>query len=278
MPFSSRTPVILSYGAASHDMVESFPYIGPMKNTAASHKTVVCTKWGTKFPAEEVNRLYRMVRKHVSGPLRFVCFTDDPNGFAEGVESFPLPPVPVVGHLNNRGWKKLGLLASPLGDLAGPVLYLDLDVVLVDSLDPFFELPGAFRVIKDYKPFRYRHPYTGNTSVFRFEVGAHADVLEAIAAMGERVMRDFRNEQEVISYFMREKGILDYWPRPWCASYKHDCVHLMPLGLFKAPRIPAGAKVLVFHGTPKPEEAVEGKGSKWYRVIRPAPWLRDLME
>ena len=241
-------------------------------------KTVICAKWGEKFPADEVNRLYRNVRRWISGPLRFVCFTDNPNGLAEGIESWPLPPVPVVGHLNNRGWKKLGLLASPLGNLSGPVLYLDLDVAMVESLDPFFELPGKFRIIKDYKPFRYRHGYTGNSSVFRFEAGAHADVLTAIEKLGERVMRDFRNEQETMSYFMREKGILEYWPRQWCASYKHNCVRPLPLGWFLDPRVPRGAKVLVFHGTPKPEEAVEGIGSKWYRPIRPAPWLKRYLD
>lgn len=241
-------------------------------------KTVICAKWGNKFPAEDVNRLFRAVRRSLTGPLRFVCFTDDARGFIDGIESWPLPPVPVVGHLNNRGWKKLGLLASPLGNLAGPVLYLDLDVALTEPLDPFFELPGEFRIIKDYKPFRFRHRYTGNSSVFRFEVGAHADVLTAIEQMGEQVMRDFRNEQEVISFFMREKGILDYWPRAWCASYKHNCVRALPLGWFKDPRVPAGAKVLVFHGDPKPEDAVEGKGSKWYRKIRPAPWLKQYLD
>lgn len=156
-------------------------------------------------------------------------------------------------------------------------MYLDLDVALTDSLDPFFELPGDFRVIKDYKLFRYRHSFTGNTSVFRFMAGAHADVLPAIAAMGERVMKDFRNEQEVISWFMHEKGILSYWPKDWCASYKHNCVRTFPLDRFTDSRIPPGAKVLVFHGDPKPEDAVIGKGSKWYRKIRPAPWLKDYL-
>ena len=226
---------------------------------AARPKTVICAKWGQKFPAEEVNRLYRMVRKSLTGPLRFVCFTDDAKGFIDGIESFPLPPVPVVGQYNHHGWKKLGLLASPLGNLSGPVLYLDLDVALVQPLDPFFEVPGAFLIIKDYKRFRYRHSWTGNSSVFRFEAGAHADVLTKIEKLGERVMTDFRNEQETMSYFMREKGILEYWPRSWCASYKHDCVRPLPLGWVMDPYVPPGAKVLVFHGTPKPDEAVQGR-------------------
>ena len=249
----------------------------PATPTKTPFKTIVCAKWGEKFPADEVNRLHRNVQRWVSGPLRFVCFTDNPQGLAPGIDHFPLPPVPVVGHLNNRGWKKLGLLANPLGDLKGTLLYLDLDVAMVQPLDPFFDLPGAFRVIRDYKPVRYRHAFTGNTSVFRFEAGAHGDILDWIARRGEALMRDFRNEQETMSFFMKEKGILDYWPREWCASYKHDCVPAFPLNYFLPPRVPPGAKVLVFHGTPKPEEAVAGIGGKWYRPIKPAPWLKDLL-
>lgn len=242
-------------------------------------RNVICTKWGTKFGPEYVNRLHRMVRRHLGGAFRFVCFTDDARGFDAGIEHFPLPPVPVVGDRNNRGWKKLGVLSRPLGDLSGQALYLDLDVVITGALDPFFEIDGAFRVIKDYKAFRYRHSYTGNTSAFRFEVGAHAGLLDEVAAMGERVLEDFRNEQEVISWYMHREGLLQYWPRDWCPSYKHDCVPLLPMGWFKPPFLPQGARVIVFHGDPKPEDAVSGAaGSKWYRVIRPAPWLASYME
>ena len=45
-------------------------------------KNVICIKWGTKFGADYVNRLYRMVEKNLSIPHRFVCFTDNSEGFA----------------------------------------------------------------------------------------------------------------------------------------------------------------------------------------------------
>lgn len=244
-------------------------------------RQVVCTKWGDKFGAEDVNRLYRMVRHAVTGDLRFVCVTDQTDGILDAVETRPLVDVPVVGIHDNRGWKKLGLFApsEQLGGLAGPTLYLDLDVVVVDALDPLFEIDGAFRVIKDYKPLRYRHGYTGNTSAFRFHAGGHTDLLDDLRATGEAVFTRFRNEQEFISHYMQTRGLLAYWPRPWCVSFKHDCVRKLPMGAFADPVKPEGAKVVVFHGTPKPQDAATvGGGSKWYRVVRPAPWLADYMD
>jgi len=48
-------------------------------------------KWATVYPAEDVNRLYRMVRCNVTGAPRFICFTDDKTGLRDEVESFPIP-------------------------------------------------------------------------------------------------------------------------------------------------------------------------------------------
>jgi hypothetical protein len=245
---------------------------------SAPMRTIACMKWGTKFSGEDVNRLYRMVRRWLPGEFRFVCLTDNADGLLAEITPLPIPDVPIVGHRSDRGWRKLGLFASDLGGVPGDALYLDLDVVVVDDLSPLFEIDGAFRIIKDYKLFRYRHSYTGNSSAVRFRIGDHAGLLDLLNQYGEGVREAFRNEQELLSYYARGRGILQYWPRAWCPSFKYGCVRPMPLGLFLPPRKPPGARVIVFHGTPKPEEAVRGVGSKWYRVIRPAPWLRGFME
>jgi hypothetical protein len=240
-------------------------------------RVVVCMKWGRKFPGDDVNRLYRMVRRWLPGDFRFLCLTDDDSGFAPEVEARPIPQVPVVGHRNDHGWKKLGLFGYDLEGVQGEALYLDLDVVIVDDLSPFFGIEGKFRIIKDYRPFRLRHYFTGNSSVVRFRVGEHGDLIRMVEEYGDELPRAFRNEQEVLSHYAREKGILQYWPREWCPSFKHDCVPPIPLGWFVPPRKPDGAKVIIFHGRPQPEEAVRGQGSKWYRVIKPTPWLEPYL-
>lgn len=54
-------------------------------------KNVICIKWGDKFGAEYVNSLYKMVEKNLTVPHRFVCFTDNSDGFLDGIEVRPLP-------------------------------------------------------------------------------------------------------------------------------------------------------------------------------------------
>lgn len=235
---------------------------------------IACMKWGRKFGAEDVNRLYRMVRHNLEGELVMVCLTDRAEGIDPAVQCLPLPTVPVVGKRLDRGWRKLGLFGPELAQaITGTALYLDLDIAVASPMAPFFALPGEFFIIRDYRPFRYRHRFSGNSSVFRFRVGALAGLVDELAQRGESVRKDFRDEQEFLSDYVRRQGLLSYWPTGWCVSFKHDCVRPLPFGLWQAPRLPEGAKVVIFHGRPKPDEAVAGIGGKWYRPLKPAPWL-----
>ena len=56
-------------------------------------RIVLCMKWGSLFSSEYVNVLYNAVRAYMTGDFRFVCLTDDASGFADGIESFPIPDI-----------------------------------------------------------------------------------------------------------------------------------------------------------------------------------------
>lgn len=235
----------------------------------------ICTKWGSKYPATEVNRLYRALQRVGTEPFSLCCVTDDPAGILPEIRVIPIPDLPVIGNdVMNRGWRKLTLFAPEMrAHISGPVLYLDLDVVLLDSLDGFFVPATPFAVIKDYKRFRWRNFQTGNTSVFLYDADREFGVYDRLIEMGESVRQRFRNEQEFLSDVMRRQNLLKFWPRKWCVSYKYHCVPVFPFSLWNAPSAPPGAHVLAFHGRPKPEEALRGVGAKWYRPMKPAPWL-----
>ena len=47
---------------------------------AAPQRHVICMKWGRKYGPESANRLYAMVRRHLSGDFNLVCLTDDSSG------------------------------------------------------------------------------------------------------------------------------------------------------------------------------------------------------
>lgn len=247
-------------------------------STSPAPVNVVCMKWGVKFGTDYANRLYAMVRRNLHRPFRFVCFTDYAEGLHPGIEALPLPDVRWGSEhgVNAHGWRKVGLFAAELGDLRGPTLFLDLDVVIVDSIDPFFDVPGEVVVIKDYRPIRIRGDwFVGNTSALRFNVGAHPEVLEEFRRDFPAISRRLRNEQEFLSHHFHRLGLLRYWPKPWCPSFKADCVAFGPLSYFFTPKKPADARIVVFHGRPQPEQALVGQGGKLLRTIRPTPWIAD---
>ncbi len=111
-----------------------------MATDRATPRNVICMKWGTKYGPEYVNRLYAMVRRHLSGDFRMVCLTDDAQGIRPEVDCFPIPPLDLPPGIPERGWTKLVSFAADLHGLKGTALFLDVDVVVVGSLDAFFEV------------------------------------------------------------------------------------------------------------------------------------------
>jgi len=239
---------------------------------ASTGRVILCMKWGTKYGPEYVNRLYAMVRKHLPGEFRFVCLTDDGHGIHADVTCLPIPPLDLPPGIPERGWTKLTTFEADLHGLRGTALFLDLDVVIVDDITPFFELPGEFLIIHDWKrPWRV----TGNSSVYRFELGAHADVLAKFRAEHEDVRRRLRNEQAFLSEVLHAQGRLSYWPADWCCSYKYHCIPRWPLSYWKVPVLPAGTRIVVFHGEVNPPDAIVGRRNRRGRRVRPAPWVAE---
>ena len=233
-------------------------------------RVVLGMKWGTKYGPQYVNRLYAMVRRHLSGNFRFVCLTDDASGVRAEVQCLPIPPLQLPPGTPERGWTKLTVFGSQLHGLQGTALLLDLDIVIVDTIDVFFELPGEFLIIHDWKrPWRI----TGNSSVVRFRIGAHGEVLDEFLATQEQVRARLRNEQAFLSEVLHKQGKLAYWPADWCCSFKYHCIPRWPSNFWREPIIPKGTRIVVFHGEVNPPDALAGRRNRRFRALRPATWV-----
>lgn len=246
---------------------------------------VLCMKWGQIYGPEYVNRLRNGVARNLSYSHRFICFTDDPRGIDEGIEIFPLPSLGLPPNHQDLRWRKLALLGKDVFGLTGAALFLDLDLVVVHRLEPFFDLPGSFFIIRDMdlfrsKPLRKFNPSkdrflnsVGNSSVFRMEMGAHSDILEKFISDPVSAQSSFKISQQFMSHELNKRGLLNYWPKEWCVSFKNHCIPRYWRSYFQEPFIPEGAKIVVFAGNLKMQDVVDGGGSKWYRRIGNIDWL-----
>ncbi len=218
---------------------------------------VICIKWGSKYGPHYVNRLYGMVSRHLTPPFRLVCFTDDQAGIRSEVECLPIPELGCAYPSGTAGrWRKVVLWSSELGDLRGPALFVDLDSVIVGSLDGYFAhgSPDDVVLARNWaRPLKR----LGQTSVFRFPVGRHAYMLEDFRADPQGTAERFRYEQHYVSASIR--GGIGFWPDPWTRHFRLHCLPLFPLRYFLKARIPKNARIVTFPGGLNPEYAASGR-------------------
>lgn len=239
-------------------------------------KQIVCMKWGKKYPPSFVNKLYGMVSRNLSGEFRFICLTDDPAGIRQEVECLACPEID-INHINrNRPWRKVSLWGNKLDAMTGDWLFLDLDVVITAPIDDLFSYcPEKTFVVM----YNWNQPGKGigNTSVYRFRVASHPYLLDNLLDNPTEIFANFSNSQTYISKSIRE---IAFWPDDWCILFKIQCIPPMPQRWWKAPFLPASAKVVAFPGIPNPDEALVGCWpgewhKKWYKHILPAKWIED---
>ena len=163
---------------------------------------IICMKWGDKFPPFYVNRLYGMISRNITLPFQLTCFTDNAEGIREEVKIEPIPIIELPDGIPERGWKKLTVLENNLGGLSGQILFLDLDVLIVNNIDSFFSHSGDFLIAHDKKRPK---KIEGNSSVFRFNIGQHNDVLDFFKKNVNSVKQQFRHEQAYLSKQIYDK-------------------------------------------------------------------------
>ncbi len=215
--------------------------------------TVACVlRSGGIYDETWVDRLQRAVTTHMRAEHRFVCLTDtmaDNMLVWCGGDITWLP----FEHDWPGWWSKLNLFALP-----GKVLYLDLDVAVVGSLDALldsktrafdgrsFEPEGTLIASRDfYQPRQF------NSSVLLFE--NRRDIYRMFVDQADAVMKEFRGDQEWLSVVVPESKV-------WLSgivSYKKHCrarLHMPDQEPASIPP-PAGTSVVAFHGQPKMMDA-----------------------
>ncbi len=238
------------------------------------NKQVICINWGRKYGPPYINRLYAMVARNITPPFTFTCFTDNAEGIRAEVRVEPLPPLDVPMPTGTQGiWPKARLWSARLGDLKGPVLFLDLDLVITGPMDDFFTYGDPDRVIlarNHSTPFER----LGQTSIFRFPVGGLVPLLERFRADPQAVADTYRFEQRFVT--REAPGGVDFWPNGWVRHFRGECARPLPLNFFLPPRLPEGTRVVIFPGSLQPPHAAAGHWGKRYPRRSPLEHLRGL--
>jgi hypothetical protein len=249
---------------------------------------IVTIKWGTKYPARDVNILYAAIARNLTRhTLHFHCFTDNIDGLHPAILTHPLPTIHVdPADLKYVYRKEVGLCDDDLGGLRGQrVLFFDLDVLITDGLDALLEYPQGdeFVIINDWNS---KGSHVGQASCYSWVIGTLGYIKADFESRPKEVVAQyFTASQEYLSAkVIARYGELTFWPEGWCRSFKKHALPPWYLRAFKQPTLPTGCKVLAFHGDPKIEDALHGKwneekGIAWYKrfykTIRPSLWIAE---
>jgi tetratricopeptide (TPR) repeat protein len=198
--------------------------------------TVACVKHGTKYGPDYVNRLYSMVRRHLPGNWRFVCYTDDPRGLRPEVGVIDISGIQIRGW-----WTKLALFDPALPVPDPTIFYLDLDTVVVGDLGFLEGLKVGFHILE--------HPDSPcfNSSVMLYDRAFAAPVYQRIR---KRDVERLVGDQDWIEECMPG---LDTFPHGLIRLYRGLHPDLDPAGLAET-----DTRIVTFPTNPKPHMIAQG--------------------
>lgn len=242
-------------------------------------RVVICMKWGRLFDCSYANVLYRAVKAHLAPGFSFLCLTDQPQGLDPGIRTAPIPDIGLnEAQIRAPGvWRKLALFHPDVAALApgARALFIDLDMMILGPLDPFFAQPRGVVLLDTGHDWRKTEAVQPSTGVFAYTLGEQQQILTAFQADIPGAMARFRNEQDFVAAHATD---LSLWPSGAVISFKRHLVHRYGRDLFVPPRAPApGPAILAYHGDPRPADLLRpGVWGRFPHIGRgPVRWVKD---
>lgn len=204
---------------------------------------IVCVNWRNYQGrgVEYVNILQDMVRRNIPPGTegRFFCFTDDIDNtsYDEGIILRKLPD-------GLEGWyNKLYLLRDGLFETDERIIFFDLDVIVTGDLTDLVKYGGDFGILEDVFTKRY------NSSIMAWKANTPAATViwQAYEEKNRPTGIDGGDQQFLWDNSPALDNLSQLFPRRFVSYRTH--------ALFN---IPNNAKVVLFHGNPKPHEITAG--------------------
>jgi hypothetical protein len=221
---------------------------------------VICVKHGTKYSDLHVNRLFNMVKRHLTIPYHFVCFTEDTKNLHPDIKCKQLPST-----MNIEGWWWKTYIFANHFNSADVNLYFDLDMVIVNNIDKLVTYQqGHFVGLEDVGRALGKPTKLGS-AVMRWQGSMYKDIWEKFEHDFNISKKYPGGDQDWI--WSLHKNKIKFFPKQWILSYKWEVRTINELVrknnklYFKNVRdveLDNDTSVLAFHGTPDMED-VEDK-------------------
>lgn len=209
---------------------------------------------GGEYDHRYVNNLVAALKRHVSVSHRIMCLTDGVTGLTKDIDEYVM-----LRHDWPRWWGKIELFR---GDVFGgeQIFYFDLDTVIVDNIDEILQYRGEFMGLLDF-----------------YQPKMMASGL--MSWHGEQIYKIYdefiKDETEHMRYysgggdggFVRaHHSPIEFFQTVFpgkIVSYKDHCCRNRNAKNDTPAKLPKGAKIVCFHGHPRPHEITNDFRKYW---------------
>lgn len=217
-----------------------------------------CVIHGEAYSWQYVERLHNMLSRHITPGIRLHVYT----------EADRPVPAPMIKHeltewtITRPGrswWYKMQLFNT--AHHCGPLLYFDLDTVIVGNLDWIWRQPTEyFWAIRDFK-YLWKPTHVGlNSSVMWWDTQRYRHVWDSFVQQDlNQVIQKYRGDQDYISAAIPENQ-RRMFDANYVQSWRWQCLDGGYNFQRRQHRTPGTGtqfsdttSILIFHGDPKPE-------------------------
>jgi len=218
-----------------------------------------CVIHGDAYDWIYVERLYNMLSRHISCGIRLHVYTELERPVPAPMIKHVLPAWGIHGP-KRSWWYKMNLFDS--AEHAGPLLYFDLDTVIVNNIDWICDLPlSYFWAVQDFKYLQRANHFSVNSSIMWWDTRKFDYVWKDFQQQNlQQLIKRYRGDQDYIMQTVKNSNVR-YLDFERVKSWRWECL----AGGYNFKRrnyqnknleatIPPNTSVVIFHGSPKPHE------------------------
>ena len=219
-----------------------------------------CVIHSDGYDWQYVERLYSMLERNMSRPMRFHVYTEQDRPVPDNMIKHELIEWPGVAGPKRSWWYKMQLFDC--AHFSGQLLYFDLDVVITGNLDWIFALPQRnFYAIHDFRRLWKPNSRTVNSSVMYFDTNTYSYIWQKFCQQDlHTVVANYKGDQDFITATVAPNH-LRYFDLDRILSWRWQIVNngfrrrpVSKPGNVREISVPNSASILIFHGNPKPHE------------------------
>lgn len=233
-----------------------------MDQTIKNTIDCACVIHGDAYSWAYVDKLYSMLSRHLTPKVNLHVYTEPSRQVPAPYIKHELQDLGISGP-KKSWWYKLQLFNSEHHQ--GPLLYFDLDTVIVNNIDWIHNLSTEyFWSIREFKRLWRPTFYGVNSSVMYWDTIQYNHIWKDFAQKNlNGILEKYRGDQDYITDTI-SKTELRYFPIENIKSWRWECLdggYDFKNRRFYAPNagtsVPNQTSILVFHGKPKPVEVTD---------------------